>query len=324
VTAHPARGRFGRSAKSLACHALLAALLSGCALVPAPPPAIARGADLPAQAELADVPFFADDRDECGPATLAAALGFAGAPRSVQQLADQVYLPQRQGALQPEMLAAVRRAGLVAYRLRPELRTLLAEVAGGLPVVVLQNLRLDAWPRWHYAVVVGYDLDRGELVLRSGTHERLTVSLAQFDRTWSKSGRWAFVAVPAGRMPATAAEDDYVAAAAALERTDAPAARAAYDLALARWPQDLVARIGLGNLAYGARDLPGAQAQYRQATREHPDSGDAWNNLAQVLLEQGEIAQARDCARKAVGLGGPRADDYRETLRAIEQHPGAP
>jgi tetratricopeptide (TPR) repeat protein len=297
-----------------------AAALAGCALQPRQPEA-PFPPGLPVQIELAQVPFFAQDEFQCGPAALASALSFAGVARNPQQLVDQVYVPQRQGSLQLEMLAATRRAGLVAYPLPAELGALLRELAGGLPVVVLQNLRWDIYPRWHYAVLIGYDLDRHEWILRSGTQARQVVAERDFVRSWTKAGRWAFVAVPAGRLPAGATEDGYVAAVANLERVAPQAAQTAYELALASWPADLVARIGLGNIAYGQRRLAEAMEQYRRASEAHPESGDAWNNLAQVLHELGRDEEARTCAQRAIGIGGPRLTSYRATLQAIGAAP---
>jgi hypothetical protein len=157
----------------------------------------------------------------------------AGLPASPEALADAVFLPAREGSLQAEMLAGARRHGALAYRLPGELHALLKEVAAGHAVVVLQNLGLAVAPRWHYAVLVGYDLDTRELVLRSGTTRRERMSLATFEHTWARGGHWAFVALPPGRLPATAALDTATQAAIAFERVATPARAAqAYEW----WP----------------------------------------------------------------------------------------
>ncbi len=313
------RGCWRRTLAALA--APLALLAAGCTLLPTSAPGTRYPPGLPPRAELTQVPFFAQDQYQCGPAALAAALGYAGVARTPQQLVDQVYVPQRQGSLQPEMLAATRRAGLIAYPLEPQLGAILREIAGGNPVVVLQNLRFDLFPSWHYALVVGYDLDRHELVLRSGTEPRLVLDERDFERSWTKAGQWAFIAVPRGQLPVTATEDEFVAAAASLERASPEDARAAYQLALYRWPDDLAARIGLGNVAYAQHRLAEAQAHYQRAAQTHAGSGDAWNNLAQVLHELGREQEALACALRAVAIGGPRQANYRETLQSIQTAP---
>ncbi len=247
------------------------------------------------------------------------ALTFAGVLRTPQQLESQVYLPARHGALQPEMLAAPRRAGLLTVPLSPELGAVLREVAAGHPVVVLQNVGWSLIPQWHYALVIGFSRNRGRIVLRSGTTERLVMDLPDFARSWERAGRWSFVALPPRELPASVTEDDAVAADANLERVAPAAAAEAYAATLARWPANATARIGLGNVAYGAHRLGEAEQAYRQATIDHPDSGDAWNNLAQVLHETGRDAEALTAAQRAVAIGGPRVAAYRETLRGIPE-----
>jgi hypothetical protein len=99
------------------------------------------------------------------------------------------------------MLAAARRNGAASMTIPPRIDALLAELAAGNPVLVFQNLSLPIKPMWHYAVAVGYDLGRGDIILRSGTTERLVMPLSTFEHTWARSGYWAMVALPPGRQP---------------------------------------------------------------------------------------------------------------------------
>jgi tetratricopeptide (TPR) repeat protein len=296
---------------------LAAALLAGCAAPQVSRLVAQRPAGLPDAAEIVATPFFPQEDYQCGPASLAAVLIHAGRDATPASLLPQVYLPGRRGSLQVEMLTTARRHGLVAYVLAPRMEDLLRELAAGTPVVVLQNLALDWWPQWHYAVAIGYDLGRREVVVRSGVTRRLTMSLDTFEHTWARSGHWAMAALPPDRLPATAVESSYLAAVAALERLAPAAARRGYETALARWPGSVAARLGLGNASYALGDLPGAAAAYLRATLDHPEAADAWNNLAQALHESGSRAQALAAARRAVSLGGPRLPAYRETLDGI-------
>lgn len=275
--------------------------------------------------ELTAVPFFPQEAYQCGPAALATVLVWSGVAVTPEALTPQVYLPARKGSLALELIAAARRHGRVPYVLRPELSSLLAEVAAGHPVVVLQNLGLDWLPRWHYAVVVGFDLERREVVLRSGPDARRVTPLAVFERTWRRGDYWAMVAMPPGELPRTAEEQPYLQAVAALERIGRQREAAeAYTAALARWPESRAARFGLGNARYALGDLAGAEAAFRELLSAQPDYAPAWNNLAQVLAEQGKLTEAEAAARRALALGegGGSADSlhmavYRETLAQI-------
>lgn len=297
---------FTAGARRAAAAAVLAAAvaLPGCALLAEPPQTaalrLAAPAGLPPRAELERVPFYPQTPLHCGPAALATALADVGLPADLAALGDAVFLPAREGSLQLEMLAGARRQGAVPTVLPTELAALLREVAAGHAVVVLQNLGLAFAPRWHYAVLVGYDLERGELVLRSGTVKREHMSLRTFEHTWARSGHWAIVVLPPGRLPAGANEADAVEAALGYGRVGAPAdAARAWAAVLQRWPANLVAAMGLGNARHAAGDLPGAALVFEAAATRH-NSAAAWNNLARTRDALGERGAARQAAARAV------------------------
>lgn len=276
--------------------------------------------DLPTQVELTEVPFFPQEDYQCGPATLATVLTWSGAVATPEQLVPSVYLPKRRGSLQAELIASARRFGRVPYVLRPDLESLLREVAAGNPVIVLQNLGLAWYERWHYAVVIGFDRADDSVIMRSGKQERRVTSLSLFMRTWNRGERWALAVMPPGRVPATADELRYLEAVMPLERAAAhAAAQTAYTAAYERWPDSLSALLGMGNSAYALGDKRQAEVHYREATRAHPHAGIAFNNLAQVLAERGALKEARTAIARAVQLGGPLAVQFLQTRKEIER-----
>jgi tetratricopeptide (TPR) repeat protein len=266
--------------------------------------------DLPLKTELTQVPFFAQEDFECGPAALAMVAQVAGVKVTPEALVSQVYLPGRKGSLQPEMLAATRRQGLMAYPLKPAIEDVLREVAAGHPVLVFQNLAFPVYPVWHYAVVVGFDREQQLLQMHSGRTERMDISWSAFERTWARGQYWAMLALKPTELPANGDAATYTNAAAALERVNAASAQQAYRTALSRWPDNRAALLGAGNTAYALGQREAAATAYRQVVTKHPDFADGWNNLAQVLLEQGRRGEARKAIASAVKLGGPRLSEY--------------
>jgi tetratricopeptide (TPR) repeat protein len=320
----PSRPR-RRVARRLTAAGILLLGLAGCATPQLQALLDGHGstAALPQRIELEAVPFYAQDDYQCGPAALAMVLEAGGKAIPPEALRPQVYLPDRQGSLQVEMLAAARRNGFVAVELSPRLSDLLAEIAAGNPAVVLQNLALDWVPVWHYAVVVGYDLKDQQIVLRSGTERRLEMPLSTFERTWQRGGYWAMLALPPGRFPASVRAADYLSAVTRLEKAGPPEpAHAAYQAALARWPDHFTALMGAGNTAYRAGDFEGAEQAFRRATVVYPQSAAAHNNLAQTLADLDRYDEALAEARLAVGLGGPLEDTSTRTLDAIVKRTG--
>lgn len=275
-------------------------------------------ANLPSTALIENVPFFPQEQYHCGPAALAMVAQAAGVQVRPDDLTEQVYLPGRQGSLQVEMLATSRRQGLLSYPLAPRLEDLLREVAAGNPVLVLQNLAFSFSPLWHYAVVIGFDRPRNTITLHSGVTERLEMSLFTFERIWARGDSWSMVVLPPSRLPATADADAYAAAAAALERVQPLAAQSAYATALKTWPDHRATLLGAGNTAYTLGQLDRATTAYKTATKLHPDFADAWNNLAQILFERGQQADAASAIDRAVALGGPRVARYRSLQAQIQ------
>jgi tetratricopeptide (TPR) repeat protein len=277
---------------------------------------------LPEKVELTQTPFFPQLEYQCGPAALATVLVSSGVKTTPDQLVAQVYIPERKGSLQVEMLAAARRHGLISYALAPRFEDLLREIAAGTPVIVLQNLGVFT-SGWHYAVAIGYDYPGGTLVLRSGTQERDVMPFAAHEVVWMRSNYWAMVAVPPGRIPATAEENSWLGAIAAFERVGgAQGARVAYKNFLARWPENVNAHVGLANAHYALGDLKDAEAVLRDAVRRDPESVVALNNLAQTLSDLGRNDEALPIIERASAAGGPFASAVQKTRETILQRLG--
>lgn len=250
-------------------------------------------AGVPRAADLTSVPFFPQQRFQCGPAALATLLTFAGRPTDPADLVEQIFVPARGGSFQLELIAAARAKSLLVYPLEPSFTAILQEIAHGNPVLVLQNLGLTWLPQWHYAVAVGYDLDQNVVILRSGVTERLELPLPTFVTTWQRAGSWAIMALPPASIPATASPNRYFQAANALEQVgNLTAARLAYDAATLKWPQDSQAWFLAGNAAYALGEIDVAENAFRRAAQLAPYAPLYWNNLAFA-------AQARGCGKLA-------------------------
>jgi len=247
------------------------------------------------------------------------ALGWSGVEVAPEALAREVFVPGREGSFALGLVAAARAHGRVPVEVL-DLDELLAELAAGHPVLVLQDLglRVPGLSRPHFAVAVGYDLPAHELVLHSGTIARRAVTFANFERTWRRAGGFAVAVLPPDVLPARADERRWLGAAAGLERAGRAAeAETAYRTALARWPESATAWLALGNVALGEGKLLEAEAAYRRAVALAPDEAPAWNNLAHVLHRRGQRAQALAAAERAVSLGGPHLQIARRTLEEI-------
>lgn len=118
------------------------------------------------------------------------ALAHSGVKVQPEDLVAEVYSPAKRSSLSISIISGARRRARLAYPVS-RLDDLLREVAAGNPAIVLQNVGLPLFKRWHFAVVIGYDAARNEMILRSGTENRVTMSIRAFERSWApgKIGR---------------------------------------------------------------------------------------------------------------------------------------
>lgn len=281
---------------------MLALLLAGCATSPQWPSS-ASGTDhslLQQRVLLNKVPFYPQERYQCGPASLATMLNSQGLNTTPEALKDQVYIPGRKGSLQVEMIASGRAHKMLVYPLDKHLESLLEEVAAGNPVLVMQNLFFNWWPQWHFAVVVGFDGQKQTLILNTGTRKHYETSVKVFNATWARADNWAVVMLPPDHLPATALPLTFLASANDLETTgNTDAAMSAYKTAEARWPDQPAALLGQGNVAYASQQVQQSADIFSQMVKTFPQAAEGWNNLAQTLNELGcedEAIKAQQCA----------------------------
>lgn len=301
--------------------AALAIALTGCAA--SPPLAAGLPATAPRAIELARTPFFPQDEYQCGPAALAMLLVASGVGVTPQALVPEVYLPERHGSLSLELIGATRRHGRLPFVLATTADEMVEELEAGRPVLILQNLGVPRIPIWHYAVLIGYDAERNVAILRSGGEERLEMRWQRFAGAWHRGGRFAMTVLHPGEIPAQADPARFVEAAAGLEAAGQRGAAAeAYDAAIERWPDEPLAWLGRGNLAYAAGDRAAAADAYSRAIMLEPGNAAARNNLAELLLDAGCLQESRRQAERAAALAegtalAPAVADSRAKIDAM-------
>ncbi len=272
------------------------------------------------QVLLNEIPFFPQEAYQCGPASLAMLMSHQGKSIQPSELVDQVFIESRQGSLKAEMLAATRRQGLLPYVHDTRFSTLLDQLEAGHPVLVFQNLGFGFYPVWHYAVVIGYDLDDKVITLHSGTTAGLERDFRRFELEWRGGDYWAMTLHQPGEFPANADASVYLEATVGLEQAEQFAAAArAYQGATERWPDQLIGWMGLGNTHYRLQQFEHAEQAYQRALTLKPDSAAAHHNLAWALMRQQDYDAALAPAQEADRLADEQGDHYRRALEAWQK-----
>ncbi len=299
------------------CALIFSIFLGGCAASPQTRLLLDDPPDIPPRVELTEVPFFPQQQYHCGPAALASVINFRGIMVVPQQIADLVYLPELKGSLQVEIVAAARQFELLPVQLDGSLESLLRELVAGNPVFVLQNLGLDSVPVWHYEVVIGYDFEHREMILRSGTRRRIARSFALFEKTWQRAGHWALAVVATDSIPVSAGAGAYLEAVIGMEQVGRiESARRGYATASRRWPDNLLAHGGSGNTAYAMGDFMAAESAYRAALDINPQAAEIWNNLAYTLAQLGRNEASMDAISRALELE-PESSNFADSFNEL-------
>ncbi len=289
---------------TLVLHLVFAAM-AGCSINP--PVVISEVAPAQDRIRLDEVPFYPQTEFQCGPAALAGILASSGADISPQKLESQVYLPEKAGSLQIELLAATRRADRVPYILQRDFLALIEELNAGRPVLVFQNLRTPGFPAWHYAVLVGIDPGRNTVLLNSGKQQFLEMSAGEFMRTWAWGDHWALIALRPGELPVAANPLQYYRSVAAFEAVskDRAAAMEAWRAGAERWPDNAQPHLAMGNQEFKSGNFLDAISHFERGLQLRPEDAVLQNNLAEAIFAAG-------CPR----LAEKRLANYLETMNS--------
>ena len=310
-----------KSARLFAGIFLLLLSISACVAPQSKQLQLERPKDLPTKAFIKNVPFYPQKEFHCGPATLAMAMNFYDLNLTPTELAKDVFIPGRKGSFQAEMKAAVRKRNMMAYELTPELVYLLAEVSVGHPVIILQNKAIKYYPVWHYAIVIGYDLNKKHIYLHTGLNKNYVVSMSVFEHTWKRSNRWALVVLPAGTLPNDRNLINALQAAVDLEQVgQIKTANLSYKAIAKRWEDSFVAVMGAANTHLALNQPQDATSQYMRAIELKPRRADIYNNLAYSLLAQSCYEPSLTSIECAVTLDTSNPE-YHDSLKEITESP---
>ena len=166
------------------------ALALACAHAPRAPTQPAPGDSY----RLAEVPFFSDDTDQCGPAVLAEVLTFWGAPTAPQNVRDEVYMSALGGSLPIDLVQAAEARGFRATLERGTVETIKGELRAGHPVIAL--LELGFLRSAHFVLLTGYEDGRGGFFAHSGEQQNEFWSYGRFARGWDRAGNWLLLVQP--------------------------------------------------------------------------------------------------------------------------------
>ena len=279
------------------------------------PPDIARQHLVP------NVPFYSQEDFFCGPTTLAEVAGFYGLEQNPLQIAPNSFIPGLEGSLQIEMVAATRQLGLLAYAENGNMAQLLSLLAEDIPVIVLQNNAIALFPQWHYAVVIGYDLDTAELILHTGITEAHRLNFSTFERTWQRGQYWMLAMLP--RDKSSKHLDPFIYAKACqdlISTQQSSAGVAALKTATQQWPDYWLPYFLLGNYYFSTQPFVAAN-WFEKGLSFAQQEVSYLNNYAMLLSGLGCTIKAKELIAQALHIVPDDSDllDSRDQILAAQQ-----
>ena len=300
---------------------VLAILLSGCANQRTM--LVTDTFDYPASINLSDVPFYPQQPLHCGPAALATVLQYYQQDVTPEGLAPYLFTPGAQGTFALDMVASVRRECTLPLPAPQDLSALLALTAQGWPSIHLMNLGFGLLPKWHYAVLVGYDLDTGAVLMRSGSDKERWYSFYHFQRARALADFWSIVPAPITAMPRLQDWTGVYRTLVDFEQVQAQNAAQAWQTAITVYPEYWQFHFALGNALF-KQDPSGAAAAFLGGLVLSPQQAPVWNNLGFALESQGCYEKAREAVSCAIALD-PKTTQWQQSLSelstAVSQQP---
>ncbi len=209
----------------------------------------------------------------CGPEAVAAALTWSGISIDAQELEGSPHreVPRRL------LLDAAHSQARIAYPITKG-AAVAEEVKAGYPVILLRSIQVENdevtekpslnGPAWSCNVATDYSQEEDTLVLHTDAGEDTSLPLGELTEEWENVGGLGFVILLPGELPTTVSKREYLRAVHDLDNAGHHwEAVTAYDTALAEWPDDPEALIGLGLSLFALRDTVGATAAFQSAQR---------------------------------------------------------
>ncbi len=146
---------------------------------------------------IANVPFYHQGEDSCGPAALASVVSFWGRTGvTVEEIKARIYLPELRGTLPMDMERYLRDAGFRTFSSSGTIDELKTRICRNLPVICLLDLGFSVYRQPHYVTVIGFDDVNRVFITHDGMNANTVIEYDTFMKQWDRGGYWMLVALP--------------------------------------------------------------------------------------------------------------------------------
>ena len=141
-------------------------------------------------------PFFPQEKNQCGPASLASILQFYRIETTPDEISNEIYLPSIKGTLNIDLVFYARSKGMNAVAYHGDMADLKKRIVEDRPLLLFLNLGLKVFPAGHYIVVTGFN-DKDKIIYaHSGRERDKPIRYSEFVRAWEKGDFWTLLVTP--------------------------------------------------------------------------------------------------------------------------------
>jgi predicted double-glycine peptidase len=140
------------------------------------------------------VPFFPQQKDGCGAASVAMVMHYWGHRQAPERVYRDLYDAERRGIPLAGMKRYLEDAGFRAFTVRGEWADIQEQLGKGRPLIV--GLKKNRLKPMHFAVVIGAEAER--VWLNDPTRKKaIGVKRTEFQQHWERADRWMLLSTPA-------------------------------------------------------------------------------------------------------------------------------
>jgi ABC-type bacteriocin/lantibiotic exporter with double-glycine peptidase domain len=137
--------------------------------------------------QIEGVPFFRQERGQCGPSALASVMAYYGRQVEMSRVGRETYDDRLKGSLITDLENFAGRSGFQTESGQGTLGTIKDNIRMKRPIILLIDNGVWLAARPHYIVVFGFN-DQG-LITHDGKNASILFKYARFEKMWGKIGR---------------------------------------------------------------------------------------------------------------------------------------
>lgn len=125
-----------------------------------------------------EVPFFAQEEYQCGPASLAGVMNYLGASVTPENIAKEIYSKSIKGTLNIDMARYPQKKGFITQQYQGSMDDLRKKIDSGNPLIVFVDEGIWFVQAGHFMIVVGYN--ESGVVVNSGREKNKFIPEKEF------------------------------------------------------------------------------------------------------------------------------------------------